>query len=323
MSLAKINEGLVSTIIPVYNRPKLLHEAVESVLAQTYRPIEIIIVDDGSTDDTPKVADELAAQFSDIQVIHQKNAGPGRAREMGRLSASGEFLQYLDSDDILLPKKFELQVAGLREHPECGVSYGKTRYYVIGEIPENIPLKRTGELILTMFPAFLRSRWWSTSTPLIRRTVSDNAGPWSSLRNEEDWEYDCRIASQGIKLHYCDAFVSDTRDHSHDRLCRAEAGSLRDRAEAHSLIAGHAFSAGITDAFPEMQYFARELFLLSRQCGAKGLTKESEKLFQLSRKASGESRGKGWDFRTYEFVAKIVGWTMLGKVACMSDRFRK
>src|SRR4029079_14626008 len=105
-------EGLVSTVIPVHNRPHLLREAVASVLAQTYRPIEIIIVDDGSTDDTTSVADSLATERSgEIMVIHQGNTGPGLAREAGRQAARGEFIQYLDSDDILLPRKFELQVS--------------------------------------------------------------------------------------------------------------------------------------------------------------------------------------------------------------------
>ena len=77
--------------------------------------------------------------------------------------------------------------------------------------PADVAWKRTGERISTMFPSFLQSRWWDTSTPLYRRAVTDLAGPWTELRNEEDWEYDCRIASKGGRLHYCDAFVSDTR----------------------------------------------------------------------------------------------------------------
>jgi glycosyltransferase involved in cell wall biosynthesis len=107
-------EGLVSTIIPVHNRPALLREAVASVLAQTYRPIEIIIVDDGSTDETGREAEALAEKYSEVHSIHRQNGGPGAARETGRLAARGEFTQYLDSDDLLLPTKFELQVAGLR-----------------------------------------------------------------------------------------------------------------------------------------------------------------------------------------------------------------
>src|SRR5262249_38400237 len=193
-------EGLVSTIIPVHNRPALLQEAVSSVLAQSYRPIEIIIVDDGSNDETGSQADALAGAHPEVRAIHRKNGGPGAARETGRLAARGEFIQYLDSDDLLLPIKFKLQVAGLRQRRDCSVSYGKARCYIIGERPIDVPWKRTGERISTMFPSFLQSRWWGTSAPLYRREVTDLAGPWTELRNEEDWEYDCRIARNGGQL---------------------------------------------------------------------------------------------------------------------------
>jgi len=106
-----MHPGLVTTIIPVYNRAAMLREAVASVLAQTYRPVEVIVVDDGSTDETAGVADELAGD--EVRVIHQPNGGPGTAREAGRRAARGEFIQHLDSDDLLLPHKFALQVAGL------------------------------------------------------------------------------------------------------------------------------------------------------------------------------------------------------------------
>src|SRR5689334_20068405 len=114
---------MVSTIIPVFQRAALLREAVGSVLAQAYRPIEIIVVDDGSTDDTPACAEALADAHPEISVVHQPNRGPGAARETGRQRAQGEFIQYLDSDDLLLPGKFEGQVAGLRSRPECGIAY--------------------------------------------------------------------------------------------------------------------------------------------------------------------------------------------------------
>ena len=118
-------ESLVTTIIPVYNRAGMVRQAVDSVLAQTYRPIEIILVDDGSTDETPAVLDAMAREHPDeIRVLHKVNEGPGLAREAGRQIARGEFIQYLDSDDWLLPNKFADQVRALREHPECGIAYG-------------------------------------------------------------------------------------------------------------------------------------------------------------------------------------------------------
>lgn len=318
---------LVSTIVPVHNRAGMLREGVASVLSQTYRPIEIIIVDDGSTDDTARVADELAqTNPQEVRVIHQSNTGPGLAREAGRVAARGEFIQYLDSDDLLLPDKFEKQVAGLRAHPECGVSYGKTRFVEKGNLSEGAAWKRTGQEILSMFPSFLESRWWGTSTPLYRRNVTDLAGSWVDLRNEEDWEYDCHVAAFNVRLHYVVDFVSAERAHDGNRLSAGgskDPSKLKNRARAHALILGHARRAGIGEDAPEMQHFARELFLLSRQCGAAGLTLESKELFELARDASGEARARGLDFGLYAFLANVVGWSRAGKLACFSDRYRR
>ncbi len=317
--------GLVSTIIPVYNRPDILVEAVESVLAQSYRPIEIIIVDDGSTDTTPQVASALAAKNPQIvHLMRQANRGPGRARQTGLEASRGEFVQYLDSDDLILPRKFEVQVAALKASTNCAVAYGKTRHYKIGAVPRDVPYKRTGERIATMFPLFLRSRWWATATPLYRRSILDRIGPWTDLRNEEDWEYDCRIAAQAYPLAYCDLFVSDQRWHDGERLSTngsRDAGKLCHRADAHRLIYSHARRAGISHEVPEMRHFARELFLLARQCGNAGLGDHARVLFDLARDASGP-RGKGLDFRLYSALAKVAGWSMVGRFACRLNVIR-
>jgi glycosyltransferase involved in cell wall biosynthesis len=319
--------GLVSTVIPVHNRPVQLCEAVDSVLGQDYRPIEIIIVDDGSTDETGNTADSLAAKYpAEVRTIHQRNTGPGLAREAGRLATNGEYIQYLDSDDLLLAQKFALQVRGLARNTECGVAYGKTRYSLPDPVSSNSSWKRTGERIDSMFPTFLASRWWGTSTPLYRRSVTDSAGPWLALSSEEDWEYDCRIAASGVRLYFVPEFVSEEREHAGPRLSRGGAFSppkLRDRAKAHALILEHARRAGIKIETAEMQHFARELFLLARQCGAAGLSPESRDLFQLAKSASGHSRAGGIDFRLYGIAARLLGWSLTGRLACSADRLRK
>jgi glycosyltransferase involved in cell wall biosynthesis len=319
-----IRQDLVSTIIPVFNRPRMIAEAVESVLGQSYRPIEIIIVDDGSVDETPQVLAALAQRNDCITVVRIDNQGPGRAREAGRSLAQGELIQYLDSDDILLPAKFERQVAALREHPECGVCYGWTRYRHADGRVESKPWKGSGRRVGTMFPSFLESRWWDTPTPLYRRRVCEAAGPWSDLRLEEDWEYDCRIAATGVALAYAEEFVAEVRDHGSGRLCRGEAldgHRLAMRTRAHLLILESALSAGIAAETPERQHFARELFLLARQCAAAGLNSETRKLLDAAKVAAGDA-GRRWDISLYERLSRLIGISIVGRLATWSDRFR-
>jgi len=110
--------GLVSVVIPTYNRGYILGPTIESVLAQTYQPIEVIVIDDGSTDNTA----ELVAQFgSRVRYHRQENAGVSAARNLGMQMARGEFIALLDSDDRILPWKLAAQVAFLQHFPEAGM----------------------------------------------------------------------------------------------------------------------------------------------------------------------------------------------------------
>lgn len=319
--------GLVSTIIPVYNRAAMLREAVASVLAQTYRPIDVIIVDDGSTDDTPEACAELGASHPDIiRVVRTANGGPGAAREAGRLLAGGEFIQYLDSDDLLHPCKFQDQVAALRARPDCGVAYCKTREYEVGA-PDTARISPcTDAPVETLFPSCLSGRRWQTPSPLFRRAVTDEVGPWTSLRQEEDLEYDGRVGALGVRLAWCPEILVDVRHHVGSRAggnSLADPQRMRGRCEAHSLIYQHARRHGIGPEDPHMQRYARELFLLARQCGAAGLAKEARDLFELARQASGPVRARGLDFRVYRGAAALVGWGAVGRIACWSDAFRR
>ena len=110
----------VSVVIPTYNRADYLHEAITSVLSQSYRDFEIIVVDDGSTDDTRRVLEHFIAEGS-IQYIYQTNAGGGNARDTGIQAAQGKYIALLDSDDLFLPNKLEKQIAFLEEYNEAGM----------------------------------------------------------------------------------------------------------------------------------------------------------------------------------------------------------
>ena len=315
-----MTEGLVSTIIPVFNRSALLEEAVSSALAQTYPQLEVIIVDDESTDDTPVVIQSLCERDARVRSVRRENGGPGLARVTGRQAARGEFIQYLDSDDLLLPRKFELQVAALRADPSAGIAYGITRYRDASGAEIACTWKEANQVQRKMFPSFLLARWWETVTPLFRRTVTDAAGPWTELRLEEDWEYDCRIAALDPNLAYVDEVVAEHRDHPEDRLSRGDGSDprrLRMRARAHELIAGHARRAGLDRGIPEMQQFARELFHLARQCGAAKLNDESRRLLLLAANISAAR-----DLRIYQQLTRLAGPRVMGKLSMIADRLR-
>src|SRR5262249_30244912 len=152
------------------------------------------------------------------------------------------------------------------------------------------------------------------------------AGPWTDLRLEEDWEYDCRIASLGTKLVHCQEFVVDVRDHGDYRLCRGsthDARRNRERARARCLIFQHVMRAGIPDDAPELRHFSRSLFLLSRQCGASGLAQESRELFELAFASRRNQEAHGWDFRVYRAASSVLGWRATGRFACWMDQWRR
>lgn len=121
-----MSELLVSVVIPTYNHAQFVGEAVDSVLAQTYRPIEVIVVDDGSTDST---ADVLASYADKIQYIHQENRGLSAARNAGIARAKGEWIALLDADDLWSPDKIQLQIDAAARHPEFTLIGGQDGHY--------------------------------------------------------------------------------------------------------------------------------------------------------------------------------------------------
>ena len=106
----------VTVIVPVYNTEKHIHKCMQSLLDQTYKSMEIILVDDGSTDRCPQICDEYAAKYQQVRTIHQKNTGVSGARNHGLEMATGAKIAFVDSDDWILPAMIEEMVSAAEEH---------------------------------------------------------------------------------------------------------------------------------------------------------------------------------------------------------------
>lgn len=187
---------LVSVIIPTYNRAALLVETVESVLAQTYPAIEIIVVDDGSTDGTAQVLEGYRGR---VVTLSQSNQGETVARNAGFRAAHGQYISFLDDDDLILPTKIEKQVRLLETRPDVGIVY--CRYYHIDEKGTRLSksgLLPEGQILLQLA---LSDFIWAGG-PLIRRSCLEKVGaydetlPWNG-RYAEDWDMWLRLALAG------------------------------------------------------------------------------------------------------------------------------
>ncbi len=236
--------------------------------------------------------------------------------------AEGEFVQFLDSDDLLLPNKFALQVAGLRGDPEAGIAYGKTYTQEQG-VRLTVPAQHTGERHRTLFPALLNEPLWPTLTPLYRHAVLQAVGPWPAARQLEDWQYDAQAAALGIKLHYSDVFLAETRNHAEARLChlwKTDVRAMRDRLGAYVEVLGHAQRAGIAREAPEMRRFVRSLFWMARSAGSYGLPREAEQLFALAR---ANAVHPGWDYRLCGLAAALLGWRWAGRLSALAGGGRQ
>jgi glycosyltransferase involved in cell wall biosynthesis len=184
------SESLVSIIIPVFNCERYLAEAIESVLAQTYRPLEIIIVDDGSTDGSA----DVAKGFADPQIryCYQPNSGQGAARNRGTNLARGSFLAFLDADDVWLTDKLALQIAALEGNPELDAVFGYVSQFHSPELGAHLETetRHSGKSM----PGYL------PSTMLIKRDSFFRVGPFATNWRIAEWlDWYSKAVEKGLK----------------------------------------------------------------------------------------------------------------------------
>jgi glycosyltransferase involved in cell wall biosynthesis len=240
----------ISVIIPTYNRADLIGQALESALAQTYPADEIIVVDDGSTDDTEQVVAQYAGR---VRYMRQVNAGPSAARNRGIQASSGDFIALLDSDDLWVKDRLERQLSALTLHPDLDFIFGlEAKFNSANQTaPPEINhhdyfecLNSIECVISDPLEVLLKENFFvATSSVLFRRGCIDKVGLLDvSVRLAEDYEYWLRFAFAGFHFGFINAVLCRRRLHEGNLINQALAtkasvaevlSRYRDRSPAH------------------------------------------------------------------------------------------
>lgn len=223
---------LVSVIIPTYNRASLLLEALTSVYCQTYRPIEVIVVDDGSTDNTEEIVHNFTSKQSreDFQILylHQDNKGPSTARNAGLKVASGKYIQFLDSDDLIHTHKIELHARALNQAPKIHCIFSDRQNFISSP---NWTVFDPNAIETLRSESYFLSFNFLTNAGLYRRESCFLAGLWNeSLNLGEDLEFNLKILGLSEWILYLKGYLAGCRQHSGPRLTTSvESELLREK----------------------------------------------------------------------------------------------
>ena len=225
----KYMSDVVSIIVPVYNRDSLVTDTLYSIYEQTYRPIEVIIVDDGSTDDSRKVIANWAEKHESydfsIKTYGQKNSGPSAARNHGLKKSNGEYIQFLDSDDILHKNKLSTQVEVIKKNASdfCVCNYQNFTDSILnsGQIVDFYSRSHSIIDFPIQYPM-------DTPAPLYTRKTIVNSGLWDeTIESSEDFEYNFRVLARGAKGVWIKSVLLYVR--KHDGKERIQANPLKSR----------------------------------------------------------------------------------------------
>jgi glycosyltransferase involved in cell wall biosynthesis len=210
---------LVSVIIPTFNRDWSIGRCVSSVFEQTYQPIECIVVDDGSTDDTPQIVERISSDAPkeiELRLIRKENGGANSARNRGLIECKGEYICFLDSDDWLLPDSVKTRADILIADPNVDFCYGlcSVQDENGNELRKmNSPWPKQGEARIAPY-------LFQTDAPLIRRSICAKAGLWreDDTYAAQEYEYFARIKFFSGKVIFIDRVLNVYSKHSNGQI---------------------------------------------------------------------------------------------------------
>ncbi|MFT5467908.1 MAG: glycosyltransferase involved in cell wall biosynthesis [Verrucomicrobiales bacterium] len=315
MSETETNSNpLVSVIIPTFNRAGMIAGTLDSIREQAHRPIEILVVDDGSTDDTEARVEEFVSRIPSgtgltLRYFKQENRGVASARNQGLKQAQGAYIQYLDSDDSLLPDKVSTHAGFLESHPDFDVVYGPVRaQFGSGEtedfgapIDEDHPERQIADHL------------FAVHAPLFRAGPCLAKGFWNeNLISCEDWEYFSRFKTGRNRLKFLPEVCAtqDRGDHPSITSNR-DARFYLASAEAALVVRETCREAGI-DIGRVNRQIAERLFKNGVHLARIGEVAHAKKFLSAAKRKSGAKIGLM--IAGFRITSLILGWRLAARM---------
>jgi glycosyltransferase involved in cell wall biosynthesis len=292
-----------SAIIPTYNRQDLLARTLESIWTQTFTDLEVLVVDDGSTDGT---GDYLASLGNKVHVFTQSNRGPGAARNLGARHAQGQYLAFLDSDDLWFAWTLAVYAEALDQTGQPAFLAGKPICFV--DETELISLC-SESLRLHVFPDYLASgdewRWWGVSSFVIRRDAFCAVGGFTDAwANGEDADLALRLGTAGGFVQICTPYTFAYREHACSAMGdfrRTVAGGLfKVRTEKQG-----GYPGGRRRARERQRILSRHLRPIAVACVREGLHREAWQVYR-------DTFQWHWALRRWKFLLGFPVWALVG-----------
>ena len=318
----------VSVLIPAYNAAAYLEQTIESVLAQTWPYIEVIVVDDGSRDDTLAKARRYAG--TTVQVVSQPNAGASAARNHAFLLATGEYIQYLDADDLLHTDKLRAQLECMCQRPH--VKMASSAWAMFYDEPNEANLRPTvlwrdyTDPVQWLLDAWENGVWMQPSAWLTHRSLIEAAGPWNEqLSLHDDGEFFSRVLLRAQEVVFCSesksyyrkgigdslsSIRSDKATRSHLAVCQAyEATLLSYRNTEHTRLAcANNYQRVVYEYYPLHSAICQRAATRVRELGGSNAKPQVTPLFQLVNKLLGWRLSKRLQDIVYKHKVNPASW---------------
>jgi glycosyltransferase involved in cell wall biosynthesis len=317
----------VSIIIPAYNAARWIADTLQSALAQTWKNKEIILIDDGSTDDTVAIAERHECTV--LKIIRQDNQGPGVARNKAFQESQGDYIQYLDHDDLLSPEKVEAQLKVLMESPPRMVGVSSAVYFMDGQDPHDAkrqdgwPMVSTDDPVNWLIDLFGPDGPFSMVPPgcwLTPRVLVEEAGAWDERPTpDDDGEFFTRVIvrSSGIRRAETGTFYFRKHPDGQNRGCmRTEElhwGALRSTERKAQVILAESET-------PRAKRALANLFMVRAVASYPFYPEITSVAIKRAEELGGASYFPPFGTWRGDLLSRLVGWKLARKASVLYDQ---